>query len=392
MDQITIKAERVNSWADGKPAGPVRIEIHPTNRCNLKCRFCWQSSAKPEDTLEEMSEETLFQIVEDAARMGVKEWIVSGGGEPFVRGKTTIELLRKIKQHGMWGQLTTNGTLITREWAREFVEMGWDQVQFSIDGPDAKTHDYLRRVPGTFDRATRAARWLSEARREKRATKPYLGFNTVITRRIHDKLPEMVRLGHDVGFDLVYFEPVYAGYVSEDRMTLNDEEKRILSKKAAEAKVLAGKLGVATNADRYIDAGLVEKGNFEEFILRETEESDDAYVSAPCYQPWYLLGIKGNGLAGCCSTFEVGEKVQEKSIRDIWHGELFNSIRRGMLSKNLPSYCAKCSVVVVMDNKDIRKELKAMRQGNTLGEKGILAKVAKAKRSILDLVRGSSRV
>jgi len=358
MDQIKIKAERVISWAKGRPVGPVRIEIHPTNRCNLKCRFCWQTNSKPEDYLEEISEEDLFRIVDEAAQMGVKEWIVSGGGEPFVRGKTTLELMRRIKEKGMWGQLTTNGALLTREWCDTIVKIGWDQVQISIDAPDAQTHDHIRRVQGTFERAVKSAKWLSESRKSRGAKKPYLGFNTVITQSIHNKLPEMIMLGHEVGFDLVYFEPVYAGYVSSERMTLNDDEKKSLEKSAKEAKELANKIGIATNADRFARSALVEKSDFRNVVLNEAETSDDMYVSAPCYQPWYLMGIKGNGIAGCCSTFEVGETIRGKSLREIWQGQLFNNIRQGILSKKLPSYCAKCSVVVVMDNKDIRESIK----------------------------------
>ncbi|MFC1888540.1 SPASM domain-containing protein, partial [Thermodesulfobacteriota bacterium] len=115
-----------------------------------------------------------------------------------------------------------------------------------------------------------------------------------------------------------------------------------------------------TNADRFQRTDLVDKSSFEDVVIRECEADVDAnpFLAAPCYQPWYLMGIKGCGLSGCCSTFEVGERIQEKSMQEIWFGDLFNRLRAEMLARDLPEYCSKCSVVVVMDNKEIRTRLR----------------------------------
>jgi len=342
----------------GKPLGPVRIELHPTNRCNLRCRFCWQTISKPEDVKYEIPDERLIELVGEAAELGVKEWIISGGGEPFMRPEVSLKIMKLIKAQGMWGQLTTNGVLLKKSDVKTLVDIGWDQIQFSVDSPDAKTHDFLRRGKNAFKQAIGNAKLLAQYRSKKGSNKPYLGFNTCITAKNYDKLCDMIRLGKEVGFDLVFFEPVYVGYVSKIRLELNDKEKQVLEKAAKKAKKLAEKLGIATNADRFMRTELVDKQDFGNVVIRETETSDDTYISAPCYQPWYLMGIKGCGMAGCCSTFEQGEYLQDKSLKEIWFGKLFNNIREDVLSHQLPEYCKKCSVVVVMDNKEIRKSLK----------------------------------
>ena len=355
---MELKAERIARWAVGKPQSPVRIELHPTNRCNLRCRFCWQSTVKKIDDSSELSDEKLFSIVREAAALGAKEWIVSGGGEPLVRRNATINILKLIKKYGMWGQLTTNGALFKEEDVRKLVEVNWDQVQISIDGPSPKIQDYLRGKKGTFIKATETARLFSKHKNALGKEQPYLGFNTVLNRLNYNKVGEMVELAYDVGFQLVYFEPIYAGYLSKERLTLNEEEKKELRGYAKKAKRKANKLKVATNIDRFIQTKLVDKSDFKHVVLRETENSYNRFISAPCYQPWYLLGIKADGLVGCCSTFEIGEYIQNKTLKGVWFGKIFNEIRKNMLDKNLPDYCSKCSVVVVMDNKDIRKRLK----------------------------------
>jgi len=353
------KAERIAKWAKGRPVGPVRIEIHPTNRCNLRCRFCWQSAVEDPDYSLELSDERLLEVVREAHALGVKEWVVSGGGEPLVRREVTLEAMALMKRYGMWGQLTTNGALFTEADVEHVVRIGWDQVQFSMDGPDPETHDYLRNRAGTFDRAVRAAMLFSEYKRKLKRKIPYLGFNTVLCRLNYDKMESMIELAKDVGYQLVYFEPIYGGYLETERLTLNEAEERALIGHAARAKALAGRLGIDTNADRFARrAELMDKSCFQEVVLRETAVDENPYLNAPCYQPWYLMGIKGCGLTGCCSTFEVGERIQEKSLKEVWYGELFSKLRQEMLSRQLPDYCAKCSVVVVMDNKEIRKHLR----------------------------------
>lgn len=352
-----LRAERIAEWSNNNPQPPVRVELHPTDRCNLKCRFCWQSSVDTIDTLHELPDVKLYEIVNEAASIGVKEWIISGGGEPLVRKKTTMDILKLIKKHHMWGQLTTNGVLFNKDDIQTVVDIGWDQIQFSIDSPDEKIHDYLRGLDGTFKKATENARVLSNVKERSGKKSTYLGFNTVLNRLNYKKLPEMIELCYDVGFQLVYFEPIYAGYVSKERLSLNNKEKEEMNTYIIEAIKTAKNLRINTNIQQFMKKQLIDKSNFENTVLRETEQHENAFLAAPCYQPWYLMGIKGSGLAGCCSTFEIGEKIHNKTLEEVWYGNVFNNIRKCMLSKQLPDYCSKCSVVVVMENKEIRKRL-----------------------------------
>lgn len=360
------KANRIAFWIKGKPQPPVRIELHPTNKCNLKCRFCWQSATKNQDTSSELSDEKLFSLVKEAGEWGIKEWIISGGGEPLIRKNATLKVMSLIKKYNMWGQLTTNGTLLEDKSARNIVNMGWNQIQFSIDGPDAKTHDYLRSVKGAFEKATENAKSLSNYKRSENKDLPYLGFNTVLNRLNYDKLPEMIELCYKVGSQLVYFEPVYPGYLKKERLFLNEEEKEEMQGFIKKAVKKAKKLKIDTNIESFCKKELIDKRKFENTVIKETKEDANPYISLPCYQPWYLMGIKACGLTGCCSTFEIGEKIQNKTLKEIWNSNTFNRIRQEMLSKKLPPYCSKCSVVVVMENKEIRRHLK-----DSLDKKGL---------------------
>src|SRR3989338_975878 len=126
------------SWASGEPQGPVSIHLDPTNRCNISCVFCWMRSHERWgllDTSGELSNERLLRLVDEAASLGVVDWVISGGGEPTVR-PVPLEVMRRIKRLGMQGDIITNGTLFREGHIRELVELGWDRIRVSILGPN----------------------------------------------------------------------------------------------------------------------------------------------------------------------------------------------------------------------------------------------------------------
>ena len=352
------KVRRILKWRQGVKMGPVRIELHPTDVCNLKCRFCWQATVDVADRSKELSEQKLLSIVGEAASMDVREWIISGGGEPFVRRDTTMRILKRIKQHGMWGQLTTNGTLFDKEDIETLVKIGWDQIQFSIDGPTADIHNYLRRGKDAFEKATENVRLFSELKKKLNTTRPYIGFNMVLNKMNYDKIDQMIQLAHKTGSQLVYIEPVYCGYLSEEQLSLDGNETNELEGHIKNAIRLARQLKISTNADHFFQSYLIDKSHFEKIVLNEVSGTKNDIIMAPCLQPWYLMGIKGSGLAGCCSTFETGEYIHDKTLKEVWLGPVFEKIRKQMVEKTIPDYCSKCSVVVVMDNRKLRDRLK----------------------------------
>jgi len=362
---MDLKTERLEEWKNGKKMPPVRIELHPTDRCNLNCKFCWQNSATNKDYSKELSEDKLLAIVDEAAEMGVKEWIISGGGEPLVRKSATLKILERIKEHGMWGQLTTNGTLLADDDVKKLVEIGWDQVQFSIDGHDAATQDYLRGASGAFEKSTAAVKLFSKWKAKLNSDKPFVGFNTVLNRLNFDKMQQMIELAHSVGSQLVYVEPIYGGYLTTERLTLNNEEIKKFQQLSGKAMETAKNLGVQTNLGHFAETFLIDKSSFEKTVIGEVASihTENNFACAPCFQPWYLMGIKGCGLAGCCSSFEVGEYIHSKTLEEIWYGKVFEKIRGDMMKKIIPSFCEKCSVVVVMENRRIRKEFLSRKSG-----------------------------
>ena len=104
--------------------------------------------------IEWLPTERLLEIVDEAAALEVKHLFVLGGGEPWSGSHTRCH--GEAKSHGMGGILTTNGTLLNDKLI-DIVEMAWDEIHFSIDGPTAAIRDKLRGQAGAFKRTVRNA-------------------------------------------------------------------------------------------------------------------------------------------------------------------------------------------------------------------------------------------
>jgi len=130
-----------------------------TRRCNLKCVHCYSSSQNRRYS-DEMRTEEGKALIADLASFG-SPVILFSGGEPLMR-KDLPELVRFAVESGMRAVISTNGTLITRETAASFADIGLSYMGVSLDGI-GEIHDRFRGVQGAFDAAVRGIQNCQEA-------------------------------------------------------------------------------------------------------------------------------------------------------------------------------------------------------------------------------------
>ena len=117
-----------------------------TRRCNLKCVHCY-AHAKNTSFDNELTTEQGKQLIDDLADFGSPVMLFSGG-EPLVR-KDLPQLAAYAVEKGMRAVISTNGTLITPEMARNLKEIGLSYVGISLDGME-EINDRFRGVNGAF--------------------------------------------------------------------------------------------------------------------------------------------------------------------------------------------------------------------------------------------------
>ena len=117
-----------------------------TRACNLKCVHCY-AQAVDRTYEKELNHEQGLNLIDDMANFGVPVVLFSGG-EPLMR-PDLVELANYAVSKGMRAVISTNGTLISKDKARELKEVGLSYVGVSLDGME-EVNDRFRGRKGAF--------------------------------------------------------------------------------------------------------------------------------------------------------------------------------------------------------------------------------------------------
>ncbi|HEX2967319.1 MAG TPA: 12,18-didecarboxysiroheme deacetylase [Syntrophorhabdaceae bacterium] len=199
---------------DKKPV----VVWNTTKRCNLQCIHCY-AQAKGEDYKgNELSTDDGKTLIDNLAEFGVPV-ILFSGGEPLLR-KDLSELIAYATARGMRAVISTNGTLITEEKAREFSRYSLSYIGVSIDGIEG-INDSFRGVSGAYQRA------LAGIRNAKRAGIK-TGLRFTINKRNREEVAKVFDLIDRESIERVcFYHLVYAGRGSDlIREDLNHIEQR----------------------------------------------------------------------------------------------------------------------------------------------------------------------
>lgn len=367
IERYDTKMKRLRNWNKGDPQGPVSIHLDTSNRCNQECVFCWQRSHERRGWINydnELSENKLINLVDEAADLGVVHWLISGGGEPMIRGETTIKVMERIKEHGMHGDIITNGTLLNDEYIERLVKCGWDRIRFSINSSKAEVHDRLVGKESAFEDAVKSIVKFNEFKEKYGTDKPDIGFNTVINSQNYSNLHELMQLLSDLNGDLMNVQTIILYSDKEKEWTLSEEDKEKLPKYVKKANQIAMDNGIDTNIDMYLDDDLVNKSNemdeMDSLIEKERKKlaRSEGFTSAYCYEPWYLMTIRADGTVGSCRLFgDDGVNIHDKSLREVWFGEYYSKNREKLKKGEPLDYCSKCGSNEFLENKEIRENL-----------------------------------
>jgi len=125
----------------------VLVSWNTTNACNLKCPHCYRDAGK--EAPQELTTAEGYRLLEEVRRSGF-QIIVFSGGEPLLR-PDLFDLIARACSLGLRPVLGTNGTLITREVARDLKKAGAAAVGISVDSIDQEKHDRFRGIDGAWE-------------------------------------------------------------------------------------------------------------------------------------------------------------------------------------------------------------------------------------------------
>lgn len=210
-------------WLEARPKSaplPGDRHFHPshvilflTNRCNLRCRYCYAQAGENEASQmpAEIYEAAIDLALHNARRAGRPPQIgFHGGGEPTVAWKTltsAVEYARKVagangRTDPLFG-IATNGVMSAA--CREYVAQTFPTVTLSFDGPPDIQNEMRPRADGSgsFDDVMA----LVEVMRRHKTT--YIIRSTITSSNVR-RMAEMVDFFVcQTGCKQLHFEPAF---------------------------------------------------------------------------------------------------------------------------------------------------------------------------------------
>jgi AdoMet-dependent heme synthase len=303
-----------------------------TRACALACRHCRAEAAPNADPMQLSFDEgvaLLHQIKEFGSPM---PQLILTGGDPLAR-PDLLSLIDEAHDLGISVSITPAATpKLTREVLVRLQQHSVEGLGLSLDGSNARNHDSIRGVPGTFDRTLQAMRWAQELAMP-------LQVNTLVSAETADDIPAIYELLKSYGvtrWSLFFLISVGRGKVLQP-MAPEDGEK--LMSWIYETSQKAPFVIATTEAPSYRRVAL-EKMR-EEGMTGEEIKSSGAYRS---------FGIRdGHGIVFVSHTGEicpagflpvVAGNVRQQSVVDVYrNAPIFRSLHD---PTTFEGRCGKC--------------------------------------------------
>jgi SynChlorMet cassette radical SAM/SPASM protein ScmF len=307
-----------------------RIYFYLTEGCNLRCRHCWiapkfQTEAQIYPALDF---ELFCSIIAQAKPLGLTG-VKLTGGEPLLH-PMIHDILEFIRQEDLQLTVETNGVLCAPELAKSLAKCKNPFVSVSLDGTNAKTHEWVRGVEGCFDKAIEGIKNLVKA-----DFKPQI-IMTIMRHNIN-QLEALVRLAESLGAGSVKFnivQPTARGetmYQAGETLTIGE---------------------------------LVQTGKWVEDALFSATTIKTFYSHPPAFRPLgKLFGENGDGCSVCgilgilgvladgrYALCGIGKTIPElvfgharqNRLEDIWnHTPILMELREGM-PRRFEGVCKDC--------------------------------------------------
>lgn len=154
-------------------------------RCNLRCVHCMIEGTM--DRLEAVPDAAFDRILETNRQTGRYQGLVMTGSEITLR-RDLPDLARRARAAGFRHiRIQTHGMHLARPgYVETLVEAGVDEFFVSVAGSDAKTHDDITQVRGSWDKMLRGLEIVSSFAGTAIIT------NTVVTALSYRLLPDVV--------------------------------------------------------------------------------------------------------------------------------------------------------------------------------------------------------
>lgn len=282
---------------------PLVIQLEVCGFCNLKCTFCPSGVAGSGIIRDMMSVETFKLFLAQCCEFPEKIKIlrIIGIGEPLLN-KNIAEFVSAAKRSGAFEkvEITTNGTLLTRELSDKLIDAGLDTLLVSLEATDESKYEKIAGV--------------------------------------HIPLNELYG---NLEYYFKYSRHKCILYIKSTDVAFDTEsEREEFYKKWGE---ICDEIQIEHIYENWPEFQAGTDGNSVRFDLEQYKSTKSV-----CVQPFKLLCLAANGDVMPCSvdwkrTLLLGN-IHQIGLVQIWNGDLLWKLRTSLLRTERCEYCRGCSV------------------------------------------------
>lgn len=300
------------------PCRFLALHFEVTNKCNLRCKHCYNidylNSNKNDLTTEEAK-----MVIKKSIDLGCKD-IGFSGGEPFMRDDI-IELIEFSKDYPI--HILTNALLINDDTIKKINNIKNVLIEFRVSLDGLKSHYLLRNIDYN----------LVLDKIKKLLLNGYVvTVNTMITDNNIDELLEMYKIFKNIGVDRWRLDFIFnSGNAQKNELLFNNKEKMFSVIKRLIKQYIKEKPEMILDINKLFRSAFLD--GFESFSYNLN--------SKPCdYQG--SLTIRPNGdISFCPSMNIVYGNILQDDITKIIKGDSWNKFA-SIRVRDLDKKCHKC--------------------------------------------------
>jgi MoaA/NifB/PqqE/SkfB family radical SAM enzyme len=249
------------------------------------------------------------------------------GGEPLAR-KETIVLCAYANGLEFKTLVATNAYLLDEAMILELKQAGVQVLTISIDGVTARTHDYIRGVPGSYSRVMLALNRIKSV-----APGIQVGFSTTISALNMKELPDLVRWSQQSRLvSDITFQAVTLPFSSDaDDFWYKDERFSCLWPKEYEvlSSVIDELIGLKSQGVRNNFSVLNPITQFR--LFKKYFKNPHEFIKhGECHLDTGTMNVTPAGQIHLCFEKEPIGNIKNDDIETVWFSEKADMVRRGI--------------------------------------------------------------
>ncbi|HEX7192696.1 MAG TPA: radical SAM protein [Thermoanaerobaculia bacterium] len=350
--------ERIRTGRAGR--GPLHVEIHPSDRCNIDCFFCSTATLRGTD---EVQLRTFEDLARELRAAGTRSVRLAGGGEPLFHRQIGKLLDVLASENLPVENITTNGVLLLEKLFEPLMR-SCDEITLSLNTADADSYSEMMRTPGkNFERVVQNATKLIAERDRRGAKRPKIVVQYLVWKRNFRTIERMYDLAREINADEITFnglshlppEQWMSEAETDEMMSLyrkvveRDEYRKIdvISSFEQDLRPRVAAMNAELHRERSSRSFVMRARRFfsgNDFTLgqklrhhlrvrrsRAVERAVNGFAD-PCLIGWYSMVVRTSGEVGPCCILQgkpIGN-VYSQSLHEVWNGEPYEAFRRDL--------------------------------------------------------------